>query len=226
MAVVKRNSVVLSGFGEIVPQQFHIAFVFTKLHLVAWRDIRPLIQRRAAFFAYNPDKTAAYAGFVVTPDNCRKVSEICSKVYSMKGVFVHVAGTDTETMHDVSPWIHCWLESFAFQNKGVYCSVCDYDPELYTGVTGYRDYLDKPVSESEWRITLPCKCAWPDRLRTDHPETFVQQCLDTAKAKGCDRCPLFDIARFQVETVKERRSKAIRLTGSGLYIDVKKLLEE
>lgn len=64
MAIVRRNPVALADFAEVVPQQCHIAFVFTKLNLVAWRDIRALVQRRATVFAYNPDKTAVYAGFV------------------------------------------------------------------------------------------------------------------------------------------------------------------
>lgn len=213
-------------FGELTKNDCDIGFVFTRLDIASWDHLKPLIQRRATIFAYNPDKTAAFAGFVITAANCRKVSEICSKVYSMKGVFVHIPGTDIETMNDVSAWIHCWLESFAFQNKDIYCSVYDYDPELYTGLTRYRDYLDNPVSESEWRLTLPCKCSRPEKLRTDHPETFMQQCLDTARAKGCDRCPLFNISRFRADTVKKCRSRGLRIVGGMLVINPKKLLED
>ncbi len=188
--VIKPDSV------SIVPAGCNIAFVFTRPDLMPWKRIRPLVQRRADFVAYNPDKTAVYVGFIVTPTNWRKVADIVHRVYNMRDVYVNIPGTDIETMNDVSPWIHCWLESFAFQNKDVYCSVPNYDPVLYTGMVGWRDYLDKPVSEHEFRLTLPCKCAWPKNMSPDKPEMFQQLCLDAARTKGCDRCPLFDMSRF------------------------------
>lgn len=232
MALVRRDSLIVSAMNDIVPNQCHIAFVFTKLHLVAWRDIRPLIQRRATFFAYNPDKTAAYAGFVVTASNWRKVAEIAFRVFRMRGVFVNIPGTDIETMNDVSPWIHCWLESFAFHNKDEYCSVLDYNPELYGTITQYRDYLSDEVSDTEWRLTLPCRNSQPRQMSSDRPERFRQLCLDSARAAGCDRCPLFDIARFRAETVKQRRSAGavnVRVRSPGLLqitIDPSKLGKE
>lgn len=232
MAVIRRDSLIVSAMNDIVPNQCHIAFVFTKLHLVAWRDIRPLIQRRATFFAYNPDKTAAYAGFVITATNWRKVAEIAFRVFRMRGVFVNIPGTDIETMNDVSPWIHCWLESFAFQNKDEYCCVNDYNPEIYGSITQYRDYLADEVSDTEWRLTLPCRNAQPRQMSSDRPERFRQLCLDSARAVGCDRCPLFNIGRFRAETVKQRRSTGavkLRVRSPGLLqvtIDPTKLGEE
>lgn len=228
MALVRRNSVAVSDFAEVVPQQCHIAFVFTKLNLVAWRDIRPLVQRRATVFAYNPDKTAVYAGFVITAENWRKVAEIAFRVFRMRGVFVNIPGTDIETMNDVSPWIHCWLESFAFQNKDEYCSVPEYNPELYGSITQYRDYLND-VSESEFRLTLPCKNAWPKNMSSNRPEQFQQLCLDAARAEGCDRCPLFNLSRFKIETVKGRKPSPWRLTTKngmfGFECDVHQLIK-
>lgn len=229
MAIVRRNPVALADFAEVVPQQCHIAFVFTKLNLVAWRDIRALVQRRATVFAYNPDKTAVYAGFVVTATNWRKVAEIAFRVFRMRGVFVNIPGTDIETMNDVSPWIHCWLESFAFQNKDEYCCVYDYNPEVYGSMTQYRDYLADEVSDAEWRLTLPCRNAQPRHLSSDRPERFRQLCIDSARAEGCDRCPLFDIARFRAETVKRRRVRGIHMStaggGFGVVFNVKEMLE-
>ena len=232
MPLVRRNSVAVSDFGEVSTAQYDLAFVFTRLDLMAWKRIRPLVQRRASFLAYNPSKTAVCAGFVVTRDNWRKVAELAFRVHNMRDVYVHVRGTDSETMHDVSPWLHCWLESFAFQNKDEYCCVHDFNPEIYGTMTQYRDYLADEVSEAEWRLTLPCRNAQPRDMSSDRPERFRQLCLDSACAAGCDRCPLFDIARFRAETVKQRRSAGpvrLRVRGTGLLqitIDPSKLGEE
>ena len=224
--VVRNNSVVtVPDFSEIITQKCHVALVFTKLNLVAWRDIRPLVQRRATVFAYNADKSAAYAGFMVTSANCNKVAELIRRSHRMRGVYISIPGTDAETLDDVAGWIYCWLDSFAYQTKDAYCSVENYDPDLYSGITGYRDYLDKPVSEAEFRLTLPCKCARPDNMSSQHPERFKQQCLEVARAKGCDRCPLFNIDRFHAETIKDRKPNPFRLTGKGIEIDVQQLLK-
>ena len=144
----------------------------------------------------------------------------------MRGVYVNIPGTDIETMYDVSQWIHCWLESFAFLNKDEFCGVPDYNPEFYGSITQYRDYLADEVSEAEFRLTLPCKNAVPQHMSSERPERFRQLCLDSARAKGCDRCPLFDIRRFRADTVKKCRSRGLRIVGGMLVVDPKKLLED
>ena len=68
-----------------------IQFVFTNLTSPAWKRLRIILQRRATVFMYNPDKTAAYVGFILTPDNARKISDLYLRIYRWKSVFVKMA---------------------------------------------------------------------------------------------------------------------------------------
>ena len=177
-----------------------IQFVFTNLTSPAWKRLRIILQRRATVFMYNPDKTAAYVGFILTPDNARKISDLYLRIYRWKSVFVKIKGTDAETMEDMQPWAYCWLLAHANPNPDEYCHIRDYDPQLYTGITGWYDYLASEHTWVETRLTLPCRNV-DFRPDTKRPDRYREQYARAAHTSGCDKCPLFNIKGFRCTLV-------------------------
>lgn len=199
----------VTAFPNVAEQQprMDIEFVFTKLNTKAWQRIRVLLQRRATIFAYNVDKSAAYAGFKITPENAHKVADVYIRIYNWKTIFVHVPGTDVETPKDFESWGHCWIMAHATKDKTNYCQLRDYDPELHAGIVGYREYLLTAPHVTETNLTLPCKCVrW--KPNTKQPNTYKQQYLDAANVYGCTKCPFFNISGFNCSS-RHRTQKEI-----------------
>lgn len=211
--------------------------------------MRPVLQRNAQFFAYSTDKDAAHVGFNVTEKNIKKIKDIYYHMCKWKTVYVNIAGTDVETMSDVEHWFACWVDAHLARDKNTYCAVTDYDPDLYIGVTKYRDQLKKigdeniiqipqirvrqnfyrlrkPVTDEEWRLTLPCRAGFPRWINPQNPQTFKEQIHAAAVAKGCDKCPFYDINRYEQKTVKSKKSSALRLDPNGLCLDLEQLIKE
>lgn len=188
-------------------QECDIEFVFTRLKRQEWRENRLIIQRRADVFAYNPDKTAAYAGFKLTPENAKKVADLYLRIYRWKSAFVRIKNTDVETLDDINKWAYCWILSHAATDKHKYCTIRNWDPQTYTGIADWREYINRPMGQIETRMTLPCKCVWfkPDLSK---PGTLREQYLDDARTQGCDKCPLFNMNRFAMRMLEEDEQTA------------------
>ena len=188
-------------------QQCDIEFVFTRLKTQTWRENRLILQRRATVFAYNPDKTAAYAGFKLTPDNAKKVADLYYRIYRQQGVFVKIKGIAVENIDELYKWAHCWILSHAATDKHKYCTIRNWDPQTYTGIADWREYINRPMGQIETRLNLPCKCVWfkPDLSK---PGTLREQYLDDARTQGCNKCPLFNMNRFAMRMLEDGEQTA------------------
>lgn len=188
------------------PEQIDLELLFTNLRIRSWQTLRLLLQRRANVFAYSPDKESAVAGFIITPDNMRKVLDIYLRVYNWKSVIVKIKGSTIDTATEGNKWIHCWIQAHA--NTDEWCLNKDFDPQLYTGITGWYDYLNKPHTWIEDRLTLPCKnVRW--RPDTTRPGDYKSQYAKACRTQGCDRCPFFNINRFRQYVINTDPSQQI-----------------
>ena len=186
--------------------QCDIEFIFTNLTSKAWKDNRLLIQRRADMFAYNPNKTAAYAGFKLTPATARKLTDIYMRIYTWKSVFVRVLDNEEVTIESLRGWFHCLLLAFASGTPETYCTIDDYDPAIHTDYQMWMAHLMDPERFGGDNIVIPCKCVrWnPD---ITHPSGYRQAYLNAAMACGCYKCPLFDMSKFVPKPSKKIEKK-------------------
>ena len=180
--------------------QCDIQFVFTNLTSKAWERLRLVLQRRADVFMYNTERTAAYAGFIITQDNARKIADLYLRIYRWKSVFVKIKDVDTEIMEDIAPWAYCWIMAHTYPVPDQQCLRKDFDPQLYTGITSWWDYIMEEHTWIEERLTLPCKNV-DFRPDTKHPGTYKEQFAQCSRTKGCDRCPFYNINRFRAYVV-------------------------
>lgn len=182
-------------------QQCDIEFVFTRLTTKTWRETRLILQRRADVFMYSPDKTTAYAGFKITPENAKKVADIYLRIYRWKSAFVRIKNTDVETLDDINNWAYCWIMAHTATDKDKYCNIRNWDPWLHTNQTDWMDYLNRPATCLETRMRLPCKCVHfqPD---LDKPGQMFEQYMDAARERGCDKCPLFKASQFKMRVLE------------------------
>ena len=186
--------------------QCDIEFIFTNLSSKSWKDNRLLIQRRADVFAYNPDRTVAYAGFKLTPATARKITDIYVRIYTWKSVFVRVLDNEEATIESLKGWFHCLLLAFASGTPETYCAIEDYDPAIHTDFQMWMAHLMDPERFSGDNIVIPCKCVrWnPD---ITHPGGYRQAYLNAAMACGCYKCPLFDMSKFGRKPSKKIEKK-------------------
>ena len=191
---VKKNEIIGLNIPTGVADKCDVEFVFTRLNIQSWHEIRMLVNRRATVFTYNPTRTAAYAAFKITPYNWQKVRDLCLRVYDWKTVFVRVHGSEAETMTEVSPWLICWIS--AHEDPKKHCAVRDYNPAYYTVPLLGLEHMLFPSRFKDSRITIPCRLVqWnPD---ITHPETYRQEYEKAAKMSGCDRCPFFNMQNFR-----------------------------
>ena len=205
---VKRNEIIGLNTPAKIVKKCDLELVFTQLGTQAWRRVRLLIQKRASIFGYNNDKTIAYAGFKITPENMKKVLDIYVRVYQWKTVFVRVKGSEIDTALEGKEWVHCWIMAHAAKNKTKYCMRNNIDPRLYTGITNWKDYVYRPeLGRIETRITVPCKTVIV-LLDPDHPENFESNYMDIAKVLGCDKCPFFNPKGFKIRTLRPGETTA------------------
>lgn len=185
-----------------------LQLVFTNLSARSWHSMRLILQHRADVFMYNPDKTSAFAGFIITPDNMRKVLDVYLRVYNWKSVFIKIKGSNIETTTEGTKWIHCWIMAHVYANPDDHCHNKNFDPQLYTGITGWYDYINEPHTWIEDRLDLPCKnISWkPD---TRHPGTYKKQYMEACQCSGCNKCPFFNINKFRQYVVNTNPDQLI-----------------
>lgn len=194
--IVKRHEIAQNPqVPSLLAKQCDIEFIFTNLGTKAWKSSRILIQRRADVFAYNPDRTVAYAGFKLTTATARKITDIYLRIYTWKSVFVRVLDNEEATLESLRGWFHCLLLAFASGTPETYCAIEDYDPAVHTDFQMWMAHLLNPEQFSGDNIFIPCKCVrWAPDIT--HPGGYRQAYLNAAMECGCYKCPLFDMSRF------------------------------
>lgn len=199
--IVKRYEIVSKDGAIADPAtQCDIEFLFTNLSSKAWKTNKALIQRNASIFAYTSDKNTARAAFCITPSNARKVDDIYCRVHNWKSVEIFIPQCGTFSAGECNKWLRCWILSHSTKNKAEYCQIHNWDPQLYTGITNWVDYVYQPHNWIEIRLNLPCK-AVRFRPNTNQPKKYLEQYIAAVHESGCDKCPLFNIGCFSARSL-------------------------